>query len=146
MELTDSKKVLIIDDSKVVRFAHTVIIANACHIDREMVLTAQDGQEALDVLEANPDIDLIICDLDMPVMTGPEFFQGMRTQPGDPVIPFILSTGGNAERQAEIETLFETHGGNAVFTEKPLTIEKLANAVASLSPRSFDYGQPVPFM
>ena len=55
-------KILVADDDKEIREAIEIYLTN----EQMKVLTACDGQEALKVLEANPDIHLIIMDLMMP--------------------------------------------------------------------------------
>ena len=57
-------KILVADDDKEIREAIEIYLTN----EQMKVLTACDGQEALKVLEANPDIHLIIMDLMMPKM------------------------------------------------------------------------------
>ena len=59
-------KILVADDDKEIREAIEIYLTN----EQMKVLTACDGQEALKVLEANPDIHLIIMDLMMPKMDG----------------------------------------------------------------------------
>ena len=49
-------KILVADDDKEIREAIEIYLTN----EQMKVLTACDGQEALKVLEANPDIHLII--------------------------------------------------------------------------------------
>jgi two-component system, chemotaxis family, chemotaxis protein CheY len=56
------------------------------------VFTAKDGKEALDFLgEFDEEIDLIICDWNMPRMTGLELLRQVRTV--DPDTPFLMVTG-----------------------------------------------------
>jgi len=56
------------------------------------VFTAKDGKEALDFLgEFDEEIDMIICDWNMPRMTGLELLNQVRTV--DPDIPFLMVTG-----------------------------------------------------
>lgn len=56
------------------------------------VLTACHGQEALQVLEAHPQPDLIISDIMMPRMNGYEFYEAVRARPEWVAIPFIFLT------------------------------------------------------
>ena len=57
-------KVLIVDDSKT-----DVALIQTFLADYE-VQVAWNGQEAMDLLRDNPDTDLMILDLNMPVMNG----------------------------------------------------------------------------
>jgi CheY-like chemotaxis protein len=56
------------------------------------IYTAKDGKEALDFLgECDDDIDLIICDWNMPRMSGLDLLRQVRTV--DPDVPFLMVTG-----------------------------------------------------
>ncbi len=78
--------VLVVEDEALVRL-------NACDMLLNMgfeVLDAADGVEALEMLEARRDIDLIFSDCRMPRMTGPEL---ARTAAGRwPWLKIILTT------------------------------------------------------
>lgn len=80
------KVVLVVEDEALVRL-------NACDMLGDMgfeVVDAADGIEALDVLEARRDIELIFSDCRMPRMTGPEL---ARTVAGRwPWLKIILTT------------------------------------------------------
>lgn len=50
-------------------------------------LTAQNGQEALDIIEKNPDLDAVITDINMPIMNGLEMIKILKeTNPNLPII------------------------------------------------------------
>jgi two-component system chemotaxis response regulator CheY len=69
-------RALVIDDSRAVR----IIIRN---ILREMgmeVIEAGNGREALEQLRANPDVELMLVDWNMPTMNGFEFIQAVRSE------------------------------------------------------------------
>lgn len=51
-------------------------------------ITALDGEKALDILEKNPDIDLVITDINMPNMNGLELIETIQKQGKS--IPFII--------------------------------------------------------
>ena len=56
------------------------------------VFTAKDGREALDFLGDFDDmIDVIICDWNMPRVSGLNLLQQIRT--ADPDVPFLMLTG-----------------------------------------------------
>jgi len=64
------------------------------------VWEASDGADALDVMRRRDDVDLIICDLEMPRMSGLDLLHALRTTAGSGVadIPVIVLT---AHREAE---------------------------------------------
>jgi len=52
----------------------------------------KQGLEAIKVLNKNPDINLILCDWNMPVMTGLEFLVRLRKDEQFKHIPFLMVT------------------------------------------------------
>jgi CheY-like chemotaxis protein len=62
-------KILIVDDAVSVRLQIKEIFSNT----DVAVIDAKDGFQALEQCKNNPDINLIICDLNMPLMDGYEF-------------------------------------------------------------------------
>jgi diguanylate cyclase (GGDEF)-like protein len=71
-------KVLVVDDSATSRG----IVARLLTTHRFQVLEAADGEEALGVLESNPDIALVITDFEMPNMNGIELVGNVRSRRG----------------------------------------------------------------
>lgn len=67
-------KALVIDDSRVMRR----IVAKILHEVGFSTVEAEDGQQALDQLEAHPDVELCCIDWNMPVMNGLEFVIEVR--------------------------------------------------------------------
>lgn len=55
------------------------------------VLTATSGKEGLEILESNPDIEVIISDLKMPVMNGLDFIKQVKNKSKEKVC--MLLTG-----------------------------------------------------
>ena len=84
--------VLVVDDDPEVRDVMSAVIETAGYA----VVTASNGQEALDrVEEQRP--SLIFLDIEMPVMSGPEFRQHQRHDPELLRIPTIVMTGSKLE-------------------------------------------------
>lgn len=81
-------KILMVDDSLVFR----TILKNCIRdLDvAEQTFSAVNGRSALDIFENHPNIDLIICDLEMPVMDGVTFVKKLRERDKDTPI-LILS-------------------------------------------------------
>ena len=92
-----SCNVLIVDDSPILRRAVTKVVKLA-GIGEDHIHEAGNGQEALDVLETIW-VDLVLLDLNMPVMDGEEFAK--RVQANDElghVAIVVVSTESNKER------------------------------------------------
>ncbi len=84
------------------------------------VLTAEDGSKAIPLVEANPDIMLVILDLMMPAMDGREWLRWFRTIRADaPVI--IISAYKLGEEDAELKP--------SAVLEKPFHVAELLDLV-----------------
>jgi PAS domain S-box-containing protein len=80
-------KVLVVDDDALVLMGTAAMLEDLGHT----VVEAYSGREALDRLDAGPDIDLVVTDHMMPGMTGAELAQEIaRRRPG---MPIVLATG-----------------------------------------------------
>lgn len=85
------------------------------------VLSAFDGQEAIPLVEQNPDIQLVILDLSMPRMDGREWlrwFRGLRKES-----PVIVITGYKLDGKDGEELK------PAVVLEKPFHVAELLDMV-----------------
>ena len=67
-------KVLVADDSVVSRF----VIARELALQKFQVIHAKNGQEALDILAAQPDIKMVLVDQQMPLIDGTTFVAKAR--------------------------------------------------------------------
>lgn len=118
-------KVLLVDDDSTANFLHQLLLKR---MDvAEQVLVAGDGQQALDLLaaQATPP-QLILLDLNMPVMNGLEFLTHYAQLPeADPKpIVVILSSADQGHRQAYFQEL-----PVSAFLEKPLTRDNLGKVL-----------------
>jgi len=82
------KKILAIDDEKSIRF----IIENTFNKEFE-ITTMSNGKEALYWMQSGNLPDLIICDIEMPVMDGFEFVRKVRSSGFFDDIPLIMLSG-----------------------------------------------------
>ena len=82
-------RILSVDDSKTVRRN----IKDLAEVIGMEVLEAEHGQEGLDVLESvKGDVDLILLDVEMPVMDGHEFLRTVKRDSRYQAIPVIMLT------------------------------------------------------
>ncbi|HPR03205.1 MAG TPA: response regulator [Deltaproteobacteria bacterium] len=81
-------KILIVDDSPTVRR----LLVHTLKPKRYQCVEASDGFEALEKLVLNPDIKLVISDLNMPNMDGIEFIGSVRKDPVYQDLPIIMLT------------------------------------------------------
>jgi DNA-binding response OmpR family regulator len=93
------RTLLVIDDSRAIR----QIIIGLLRESRlfETYLEARDGAQGLEVVAKHP-VDLILCDLDMPVLDGFGFLGAFRANPAHASIPvLILSATDHGTKRAE---------------------------------------------
>lgn len=86
------------------------------------VFTAKDGVEALDLLgmfSEEGEIDLVLCDWNMPRMTGVEVLRQIRSC--DPDMPFLMITG-----LADVNSVTEAKSlGVTGYIRKPFSLDEL---------------------
>lgn len=87
MTVPNKCKVLLADDDIINRKLLSTQIQRA----GMEAITAENGKEAVDAFEANPDITVILLDLHMPVMNGSDAMQKIRKT--NPIIPILAITG-----------------------------------------------------
>ena len=110
------KRIMAVDDSKTMR----EMIAFTLHTAGFAVESAEDGQKALSALESIQ-VDLVITDLNMPVMDGLSLIRNLRANPKYRTVPILmLTTEGDAEKKAEGRA-----AGATGWLVKPFNPEKL---------------------
>jgi two-component system chemotaxis response regulator CheY len=83
-----AKTILVVDDSTtMVMSLKTTLSLNGFRAE-----TACNGREALDKLKGGLKPDLILTDINMPVMTGFELIRSVRAMPGLKFIPILTLT------------------------------------------------------
>ena len=114
------KRVLVIDDSKLLHKVYDVALK--CYKRGTFDVTyANNGQEGFTCLTQYPDTDLIILDINMPVMGGLEFLRECkraRSTWGIPVI--VASTQGD-----EVQMSLGVRSGAKAYLKKPFAPEQL---------------------
>jgi two-component system chemotaxis response regulator CheY len=117
-------KILIVDDSATMRKIIMRVLRQA-DIVAESVLEASNGVEGLQQLTTNPDVALVLSDVNMPEMNGIEFVKAIRATHAKERLPVIMvSTEGG---QAMLDTAL-AQGANG-FVCKPFTPESIRTAL-----------------
>ncbi len=110
------KKILAIDDEKSIRF----IIENTFRKDFD-VTTLSNGMDAMFFLQSGNLPDVIICDVEMPVLNGFEFIHRIRESGFFDEIPVIMLSG--KEESADKIKCFEMGADDYVL--KPFNPKEL---------------------
>jgi PAS domain S-box-containing protein len=120
-ETTPGRHILVIDDEESV----LDVVRRFLQIAGHRVTAATSCREALPLLEAQPDVDLVILDLMIPREEGKANFRQLRTL--RPALPVLLCTGLVQENYAA-ELLHEGAGG---LLRKPFRMNELWHAVSA---------------
>ena len=117
---TKSPLVLIVDDSIVLRQTLSLTLQRAGY----QVQQARDGREAIEQLQQNSSIQIVVCDIEMPNMNGFEFLTHRRQDPLLSKIPVVMLTSRSSEKHRRLATQL---GASAYFTKPYLEPEFLAS-------------------
>jgi len=124
--IMDNIKVLIVDDSAVMRKIVERSLRQAS-INPAQVLEAGNGVEALAALQTAK-VDLILCDINMPVMDGLEFikqFSALKNGKGVPVV--MITTEGS-----EAHVVEALAAGARGYIRKPFTPDQVKEHVLAV--------------
>lgn len=115
------ERVLIVEDEQPFRELLTKFLRKLAAIE-----TASNGQEALDKTKDHF-FNVVVSDIDMPVMSGLEFYQKAIEMDSNIGRHFLFCSG---KVTPEIENFFREH--NLVWLEKPFRLEQLKQAVLDI--------------
>jgi len=119
-------KILVVDDSDDTR----EMMAKLLELESFTVVTAEDGSAGLDTADAERP-DLIITDVNMPVMNGIEMIRRLREQDGFASVPIMAITAyGNGVAKEALDA-----GANRAAT-KPIQFNALVVEIKELLSQS----------
>ena len=118
--LKNKLKILIAEDDKISELLISLAVKNLV----SEIVYAKNGIEAIDSCKNNPDIDLILMDMQMPKMDGQEATQKIRKFNKDIII--IAQTANALSNESEI--MLEA-GCNDIIS-KPIQIEELKRLIS----------------
>lgn len=124
MNRDHSRTVLVVDDSATIR----QMLASTLEEAGFQVLQGSNGQDGLDRLDAN-NVDLIIADLNMPVMDGYTFIRSVRLSNRRTMPILVLTTECRIEKKTR-----GREAGASGWIVKPFSPDKLLQAIAKLLP------------
>ena len=120
------KKVLVVDDSALVHQMYKMVLMRyKCNI-----INALNGRDGLAQLEKHPDANLILLDINMPLMNGLEFIKKVKELGKYDHVPIIIvSTEGKEE-----DTMRGLALGARGYVKKPFQPADLHTLIAKLYP------------
>jgi two-component system chemotaxis response regulator CheY len=118
----EGKKILVVDDDASMRLLMRRMLSR---MGIANIVEAESGAHALQLLATAP-VDLVLCDWNMPAMSGMELFQRARSLRPD--LLFLMLTGrADAESHAAARK-----AGVAAFMVKPIAAPDLKVQLAQL--------------
>ena len=121
-EVTDKKKILIVDDEpKVRRLSHTIL-------NKQFdIIEAEDGRQALDMLiDQKPDV--ILMDMMMPKMDGLSACHKIKSDPATKSIPVIMVTAIGFELNIKLSQQMGANG----YVTKPFLPQELLDKIGEV--------------
>jgi two-component system chemotaxis response regulator CheY len=94
----------------------------------EDVLQAEDGQDAINKLAAEPGINLVLMDWNMPNMTGIEALKAIKANPATKAVPVMMVTS-EAEKSKIIEAI---QSGASDYLVKPFQADDLKAKITKI--------------
>ena len=121
MEYTNT--VLIVDDSPIVTQVLSFMIRKAGY----NIISAVDGEKALELLDGR-DIDLVITDLNMPILDGLELIKEIRLHKYYRYMPVVLFFKDSIEEENKI---MKTSGATMLFDKNDIR-DKIIPAIKKM--------------
>jgi two-component system, chemotaxis family, response regulator Rcp1 len=93
-----------------------------------------DGEDALDFLFRrgvhinSPEVDLVLLDLNLPIMTGHAVLRAIRAHPDTALLPVVVLSSSNARK--DVRLAYELHANS--YVRKPLDLDGINKAIFSL--------------
>jgi two-component system chemotaxis response regulator CheY len=122
---SDVKKILIVDDSSTVRQELRDGISRAGFF----VLEAANGAEGWERACENPDVSLVLLDVNMPVLGGLDLLDRLKAEPKTAKIPVLMLT---TEAEPTLVARAKKSGASG-WLIKPVKIEILVGALRKLT-------------
>lgn len=117
--------ILVVDDSPVMRkmIIKTINMSGVCEAN---FIEASNGKEAIDILEKNW-VDIILADINMPVMSGDEMIDKIRSNPVYNDIPVLVVSTEKSD-----DTIKYLERKTSGFVHKPFTPEVIGEKIKEL--------------
>ena len=115
---------LVVDDSSSLR--HSISMSLEKISDR--VLKAENGLKALEQLHQEKNINLVVCDLEMPYMNGFQFLKAVHQHPDFAKIPVIMLTSRDSDKHRQLAMQL----GATAYLTKPHNEQELFETISNI--------------
>ncbi|HEY9873366.1 MAG TPA: hybrid sensor histidine kinase/response regulator, partial [Candidatus Obscuribacterales bacterium] len=127
-----SPLILVVDDSIALRQTLALTLQKVGY----RVLQARDGREAIEQLQQNSSIQLVVCDIEMPNMNGFEFLSQRRQDALLSKIPVVMLTSRSSDKHRRLAT----HLGASAYFTKPYLEQEFLGALKSFIDKGASVG------
>ena len=128
VETIQAPMVLVVDDSAMMRRTLAITLRKVGY----RVIQARDGLEAIELLQQNSQVELIVSDLEMPNLNGFEFLNQLRQNPDLSSIPAVMLTSRSNDKHRQLAT----HLGAAAYMTKPYIEQEFLAVLKEITAQS----------
>ncbi len=122
---TDSQTILVVDDNEETR----EFIKQALLMTGYRVLEASNGEDALTIAKQSPEIHLVLSDVMLPGIKGPELLDRLRDMNGDIKAIFI---SGYIEEDVVSQDVEKVIASQVTFLQKPLSYRGMLEKIEEI--------------
>ena len=122
------EKILVVDDFSTMR---RIVKTTLKQLGYENILEAESGDEAQGLLKEEGPFGLIVCDWNMPGMSGLDLLRWVRQTDRLRGLPFLMVTA-EAKRENILEAI---QAGVTNYVVKPFNKQKLADKIQAIAQR-----------
>lgn len=122
---TDARTILVVDDNEETReFIKQALVMTGYH-----VIEAENGEDALEIARQSPGIDLVISDVMLPGIKGPELVDQLNEMDGNIKAIFISGYIEEDVISQDVETVMAS---NITFLQKPLSYRAMLGKIEEM--------------
>ncbi len=119
-----AQTLLVVDDSSSLRRS----IAMSLEKVSQTVIQAENGLNALEKLQQSKDVNLVVCDLEMPMMNGFQFLKALRQNQNLRDTPVIILTSRDSDKHRKLALQL----GASAYLIKPCDEQELFDTINSI--------------
>jgi len=124
MDVIRNRTILVVDDSRLIRKK----VANSLKKKGYTVLEAEHGRQALEILHSDAKVDVLVCDVEMPVMDGLQLAKALQSDETLKPMPLLIMS--SHDERSMIRRMYQL--GAAAYMVKPFSMEQMHYAVEKL--------------